>query len=214
MKESLQTSKHQEKPAKKAKPGAPEKPHEPKKRQKFSGKIEFISYSPHGDPEGIVLKDGVFIRIPPHSLLDANAFKVGAEISGEGELAAESVAPVYHHAKVMSGRTLVADDSGTKEERESLKTQHKRDLEGRRKSEPKMEDMEISGKVVALGRSPKGEIDRVILEDGTSIHISKEAKLGPKERKGLKVGSQIEVEGEGRAFGKTRFIKADHLKLH
>lgn len=46
-------------------------------RAEFKGHIEHISVSPHGDPEGIVLEDGTFIKIPPHSLVAKDEIRKG-----------------------------------------------------------------------------------------------------------------------------------------
>lgn len=191
---------------------APRKPAH--KRQNFSGVVKFISCSPHGDPEAVVLEDGMFVRIPPHSLLEKADLTIGAEIEGSGELVDHESAKTIHHARIMKGKRVLADDSGSKEDREELKEKHKKDLEKRRKSEDKLEEIELSGTIAAIGYSPKGEPDRILLTDGTSIHLSKEMKLGPKERKGLKVGAKVEVEGESRSFDKMKFVKASDVKLH
>ncbi|RZA07802.1 MAG: hypothetical protein EOP11_06660 [Proteobacteria bacterium] len=173
----------------------------------FEGTIKYVSLSPHGDPEGIVLDDGSFVKAPPHSLVKKELFKVGAKVSGTGEIISEEPHPVLHHAQIKAGSEILSDDSGDEDEREELKEAHKADLKSR--PDAKEEKLTLKGRIAAIATKPKGEVDRVILEDGTSIHVSKDMKL---TRDDCEIGSMIQVEGKTRLYGVARFMKAEIIK--
>jgi hypothetical protein len=176
-------------------------------KKEFKGSILYISLSPHGDPEGVVLEDGSFIKAPPHSLVAKELFKVGAMVTGEGELLVESPNRVFHHVVIKSGSKVMSDDSGSKDDREDLKEKHKADLKTRK--DAKDEPLVLKGKLVAIATKPKGEVDRFIFEDGTSVHISKEIELDADD---CELGAMFEVKGKARNYGTSRFLKADSVK--
>ena len=178
-----------------------------KKTTEFKGTIRFISCSPHGEPEGVVLDDGTFIKVPPHSLLAKDLFVVGGLVSGNGELLTTMPNKVFHRAKIQQGKKLLADDSGKKHEREELKDQHKKDLKHRK--DARSTNVKISGKVIAVGTKPKGEVDRLIFDDGTSVHIPKDVNLASSE---VEIGDLFEVKGVARSFHKLRFLKAETIR--
>lgn len=175
------------------------------KRKSFSGSIRYISASPHGDPEGIVLDDGAFVKAPPHSLIKRDAFVIGALVSGEGDLIADAPNPVYHHALIRCGDEVLADDSVDHEEREELKAKHEADLARRRDAKDFVAT--VQGKVVAVAVKPKGEIDRLVLEDGTSIHVPKHLEI-----EDVDLGSAVEIAGKLRVYERLTFMKADSVR--
>ena len=173
------------------------------KTETFKGKIKIIISSPYGEPEGAVLDDGTFIKIPPHSLIHAELIKVGASVSGEGELIPGALNPVFHHVKFKVVKDLVANDQGTPHEREKLKEKHKKALSKIKESE--FEDMTVRSQVEAIGVKPKGGIDRIILTDGTSVHLPKELYLDSSK---IHVGDTLNIEGAGKQFKSLKFMRA------
>ena len=179
-----------------------------KKQTKFNGKIAYISCSPHGDPEGIVLEHGSFIKVPPHSLLKKELFKIDSDVSGAGELVTETPNAVIHHAVVKIGKIAASDDSVPPHKRDELKEKHEKDLK-KRKDAPSKE-ITLSGVVVALGTKPKGEVDRIILADGTSVHVPKHVELSSED---FEIGATVEIEGEARHYKGMRFLKAKSVSI-
>jgi len=177
------------------------------KNESFQGLVKYISLSPHGDPEGVVLADGTFVKAPPHSLVAKELFKVGTELSGEGHMIGEEPNRVFHHAQIRAGKKVIADDSVADHEREKLKEKHKADLKQREDAEDEI--ITLKGTVAAIATKPKGEVDRVILEDGTSIHIPKDVES---MRDDWAIGSAVEVKGKARTYGQARFLKAEKIK--
>jgi len=183
--------------------------HDKKKEvSSFEGRIKMISCSPHGDPEGIVLENGAFIKTPPHSLLAKEKFEIGTTIHGEGELIASEPNEVFHHAQVMSGKTMLSDDSIDKDSKEELKEKHKAEIKKRKDQPGKV--LKTSGTIAALASKPKGELDRILLTDGTSIHIPKDLELSAED---FELGAVVEAKGEFRDYGSMKFLKAESVKL-
>ncbi len=175
----------------------------------FTGTIKFVSLSPHGDPEGIVLSGGEFIKIPPHSLLDKKLLKVGAKVSGEGELINREPNQVFHHVQVKVGSRLTADDSMNEDKKEKLKERHKAEMKDR--PHPADKALKVKGVLIAVATKPKGEVDRMIFEDGTSVHIPKELEI---EAGDCELGSEVIIRGQSRSYGEGRFIKAEAVEFN
>lgn len=179
--------------------------------QKISGLITHVSVSPHGDPEGVVIDGSTFVKIPPHSLIKADLLKVGAMVFVDGELVAEEPNQVVHHSRLLVEKTCAADDSVSKKEREKLKEAHKMDLKKRQAIKPdsKGEHVELRGRAVAFGLKPKGELDRIIFDDGTSVHVKDEVEFHAED---IAVGDEFEIQGLRKKFGAQTFIKAEKVK--
>ena len=171
----------------------------------FTGKIKMVSSSPHGTPEGVVLDDGAFIKIPPHSILDADKIKTGANISGNGELIASKPNQVFHHVVAKIGNTIVSNDQGTPKEKDALKEKHKEENDLKNKAHAEYKDITVNGKVFSLSVKPSGEVDRMMLEDGTAVHLPKELLLDYKK---VKLGDTLKIEGQGQTFKDLKFLKA------
>lgn len=173
------------------------------KIESFKGKIKLICSSPYGEPEGAVLDDGTFIKIPPHSLIHAERIKIGASVSGEGEIIPSAANPVFHHVRFKVVKDLVANDQGTHHERKMLKEKHKKAIS--KMKELEFEEMTVRSRVEAIGVKPKGEVDRIILTDGTSVHLPKELHLDSSK---IHVGNILNIEGVGKYFKSLKFMKA------
>lgn len=171
----------------------------------FAGKIKMVSSSPHGTPEGVVLDSGAFIKIPPHSILDADKIKTGANISGNGELIATKPNPVFHHVIAKIGTAIVSNDQGTPKETDALKEKHKKEIDLKSQTHADYKDVVINGKVFSLGVKPNGEVDRMMLEDGTAVHLPKELLLDYKK---VSLGDTLKIEGKGKTFKDLKFLKA------
>jgi hypothetical protein len=166
-----------------------------KEQSKFSGTICYISSSPHGEVDGIVLDDGGFIKLPPHSVLEPKKIKVGTQVNGSGERLNLKPNSVYHHVIVRSEDVVLADDQGEHHDKKRLQ---------------KVRVSKIVGKLVAIGTKPKGEVDRMILDDGTSVHLSKDFELFADD---MLIGRKYEVEGEVRSFENLKFCKAESVSV-
>ncbi|RYZ90421.1 MAG: hypothetical protein EOP04_03965 [Proteobacteria bacterium] len=161
---------------------------------KFSGTIRFISLSPHGEVEGVVLDDSSFVKLPPHSVILPYLISVGSEVSGTGERLTTKPNAVFHHVLLKSGHDVLADDQTF-----GKKSKHTLPLKSK-----------LVGKLVSIGIKPKGEVDRLIFDNGISVHLSKELDLSSED---MMIGQTYEVMGEVRSFESLTFCKADSVAL-
>lgn len=109
----------------------------------------------------------------------------------------------FHRVQLKVGKKIISDDTLDPKTNEELKEKHKR--ANKEKPEIRSEKIVFEGKVVAFGSKPKGEIDRILFADGTSVHVPKDIDL---ESEDIAVGNELRIEGESRVFGDLRFVKA------
>lgn len=75
----------------------PDKPHEDDERWGYEGRIERRLHGPKGHVHGVLLDDGVVIRVPPHAAPALNRlFTVGKRIAVEGRWLDTPYGPVLN----------------------------------------------------------------------------------------------------------------------
>lgn len=171
--------------------------------KKFKGTVTQISCSPHGRTEGLFLDGSIFVKIPPHTLAGNTEVTIGDEVSGEGEMKNSKLGKTVKHAKVFVNGNLFADGQMDEEEDEQMKKRHKKAIDSLKLEKEK--GMSIEGAVVAVATKKHGEIDRIVLDGGVSVHVPKELELREEH---LKIGDYLIVDGEGRNFGDRSFVRA------
>lgn len=174
--------------------------------KKFKGTITQISCSPHGKTEGLFLDDKMFVKIPPHTLQGESSVKIGDEVTGSGDVTSGKNGKTVKHARVFVNGELFADDQMEEEQNEEMKKRHKKENESLKLGKEKI--MNVEGEILAVSTKKHGEIDRVLLEGGISIHVPKELDLHEDH---LQIGDYLIVEGEGREFDHNTFIRADFI---
>ena len=192
-------------------------------RSSFSGRVKLVSVSPHGDPEGFWLEDDTFVKVPPHTVLARERFRVGNLAEGSGELfelasgaegntalSARGVDRVFHRALVLLDGVPATSDPEDKALDETLKAQHKQVNEARKGAVPGRE-ITLSARILGLGLRPHGprEVDRLFLEGNVSAHLPKELHA---ETADLKLGDAVTVVGEAREFALGTFLKVKALR--
>ena len=160
-----------------------------------------VSVSPHGEPEGLVLEDGSFVKVPPHTVLLAALFQPGRAVEIWAEKLTDTPNPVYHHAVVSMGGTPATADPADKAGEQARKERHRRSHEGQKLGPGRLGV--VQGKVVAVGCAPDGRVDRLLLESGASAHIP----TGVGTTQPFKPGDEVEIAGEIRSFPLGEFIK-------
>jgi hypothetical protein len=150
---------------------------DPAQLPEFKGKVAQYTLSPRGSVDGLVLDDGTEVQVSP-ALSTALVFSVkpGDTVSIRG-LKARAI-------PLVSAVTVTNTASGAVVGG-SVDAHHPWD--GPR--------LEVSGKVKILLHSPRGEVDGVLLEDGTSVRMPPHAAR--KFADLLKPGSTIAVRGFG-----------------
>ncbi len=175
------------------------------RRTRFGGTVLQLSISGHGETEGVMLDTNSFVKIPPHSVLLTGKIKVGSVVSGSGVEIADRPNSVFYHAQVVIGKKLVADDSGHEKARTKSKEVHQARLKASNEKVVEKKTIAVA-RIAGIAVKPKGEVDRMLLSDGTSAHMPKELELKSKD---FNLGDLIQLNGKGRTFGKNKFL---HVK--
>lgn len=145
------------------------------------GKVKSVLKNDHDDVDGLLLDSGLRIHFPPHMGERITAVvKVGDKVEVEGR---QEVTPrgdkVFEITKLTSGKEMVEVD-------------HPRPKPGSKG--PRIEEpMNASGKVTEYAQNPHGDVDGLILKDGTVVkfppHQSQELQ------KLVAIGDKVTIEG-------------------
>jgi hypothetical protein len=155
------------------------------------GKVAQYSLTPRGEVDGVILDDGTQVHLPPH--LGAQlvfAVKPGDQISVRGLKAREI--PLIEAVSVTNDAThLSVVDSGPPGPGGTEQT------------------LQASGHVKAQLHGPRGELNGVLLEDGTIIHLPPDEadRLAVQ----LAVGQPLYVTGDGMASPLGKVIAAQQI---
>jgi hypothetical protein len=159
------------------------------------GRIDELTYGPDGRPDGIVLKDHTVAIFRPELFTEVERPNKGDMISLSGIQTRSSPNRVFEKIVLRKGTHVIVDDSQSSP------------------IPPPVIPAQIvnfratdrSSDLFAVGTRPDGQIDRLILKDGTTIQIPGNAYVDPA---GLRLGEKISVHGAGLSFGDGRFIRA------
>ena len=119
----------------------------------IDGKVAQYSLTPRGEVDGVILDDGTQVHLPPH--LGAQlvfVVKPGDKISVRG-LKAREIALIESVSVTNNATHLSVVDTGPPGSRSTGQT------------------LQASGHVKAQLHGPRGELNGVLLEDGTIIHL-------------------------------------------
>lgn len=174
----------------------------------FDGTFAQYILSPHGDVDGIMLQDGTVARFPPHAYTgQANALAKGDKVHIEGEVTNGPSGRVVGHPLVKKGDVvLVARDAPPPSPGAPPPNGEPRP------PGPREELALISGTgtIQSFSSDPRGNIDGVILSDGTVAHTGRKAHL---DTLGLKVGDNVTVTGRGGAYPQGKALHIESIKL-
>ncbi len=162
------------------------------------GRVAQYSLTPRGDVDGLILDDGTEIHMPPHLGTQlVYAVKPGDQITVRGLRARE--VPMVQAMQVTNDAT---NQSVTDAAPAGTRGPHGPG----RPADAARQPMEAQGVIKAQLHGPRGNLNGVLLADGTI------ARLPPPEAKRLAptlaVGQSVFVRGEGVANGLGRVIGA------
>jgi hypothetical protein len=154
-----------------------------------AGIVAQFLINPHGEIDGIILKDGTEIHLPPHlSPQIGKAIAVGEKIKVRG------VRPRGVHMisaiAIESAKGVKIIDNGPPDDHRHGKDARK----ARAKDDAK--PAEVAGIVRRALHGPKGEVRGVLLEDGTAIRFPKHEAARLKSL--TKEGSKFAARGHAR----------------
>lgn len=178
---------------------------EPRKLGKESsskqGKVESILKNDHGDVDGLMLENGTWVHFPPH-MGDriSSIVKIGDSIHVEGRSETTPKGEnVFEISELVNGKETVR-----------IAPPHPP-----RGPKPPHDErpMSAAGKVTEFARAPHGEIDGLVLEDGTIV------KFPPHQDQELKelvsIGDKVEIEGRRHTTPEGDIhLHADKIEAH
>jgi hypothetical protein len=163
---------------------------------KIQGQVERFAFSPDGKPSGLVLSDHTLINFDPESLSHAETLSAGNSVSVVGRVIRSKPNSVLDHGVIKKGNQVLVDESASRENPPAAP-----DFASRKQ----MEFRSDSSTLFAVGAKENGEVDRLILKDGTTVQLPPGGFLDPSK---LKLGEKVAVEGVGKKFEKGAFIDA------
>ena len=164
------------------------------------GRVAQYSLTPRGDVDGLILDDGTEIHMPPHlGTQIVHAVKPGDQVTVRG-LRAREVAMVQAMQVTNDATNQSVTDAGPAG---GPRGPHGPGGPGRH-ADAARQPMEAQGVIKAQLHGPRGNLNGVLLADGTI------ARMPPPEAKRLAptlaVGQSVFVRGEGVANGLGRVI--------
>ena len=155
------------------------------------GEIACILLNPRGDLDGFLLKDSTLIRVRPTAPIPQ--LIAGSRIRAEGE----GTAFFVRADKVTLTSTGAVLDLSTPPRAVRVT--------------PVLTMLDDSSIVVQVVNSPEGEIDTLVLQDGSIVKLPR--KLGDEAGDTIRVGTKLSVQGEGGTYGAVKAFRADRVQL-
>ncbi|WP_374564318.1 hypothetical protein [Nitrosomonas sp.] len=149
------------------------------------GKVSRLLIDPLGNVDGLLLDTGAIVTFPKHaSERLTTGVKPGDTLEVKGKLEAANQIKGYVITNTLSNRSLTAQPP----QKGAKKIPKSSQADG-------LQSMSAQGKIEYLRHNKHGEINGVILADGTIVHFSREAsrQFAPM----LKIGQNISVSGHG-----------------
>ena len=168
-------------------------PPSPQNAEQINGVVSQYLMNPNGEVDGLLLSDNRQINFPPHMSADLTRLvKPNDRITASGERESAQAFHAFTITNAASAQTVV----------ESRPSQFPPRLP------PDLRGMNLallnaSGRIKALLHAPHGEIDGVVLEDGTVLHVRPDAS--GQFASSLAIGQTVSAQGFGtqNVFGRS-----------
>lgn len=176
-------------PAAPAPPAVPASLHDVQQLRVYKGQVQQFTLTPHGDIDGLILTDGTEVKTPPHLSTElAYLVHPGDRVTIHG-LRASGLPLIQARSITNQANGQTVTDSGP----------------GRRAFHP----MEVQGRVRMSLHGPRGEVNGVLLDNGTVL------RLPPHEASRfaefIKPGQTLFAEGNGVSNALGRVIEVNRI---
>lgn len=155
------------------------------------GEVARVLLNPHGDVDGLLLKDSTFIRIRP--TVSNPQLVAGSRVRAEGDGTASFVRA---DKLTLTATGAVLDPATPPPGRPAPRA---------------LKTIEDSSSVLQLVNNPEGEIEILVLQDGALVTLP--PKLREEAEDAIKVGTKLTVSGEGGTYGAVKALRADRVQL-
>jgi len=166
--------------------------YDPQQLPMLQGKVAEYSLTPRGDVDGLILYDGTEIHLAPH--LGAQlvfAIKPGDRVTVHG-LRARAIAMVQAMSVTNDATGATVTDNGPGGP-----------------AAPGAQPLSAQGHIKAQLHGPRGDLNGVLLEDGTIVRLPPDEAERLAGR--LAVGQPLYVEGDGAASPLGKVIAAQQI---
>jgi hypothetical protein len=165
--------------------------YDPRQLPAIEGKVAQYSLTPRGDVDGLILKDGTEVHVPPHLGIQLIfAVKPGDQVTVHG-LKARSIAMVQAMSVTNDATGSTVTDNGAN---------------GARGAREPGQQLSAQGRIKAQLHGPQGDLNGVLLEDGTIVRLPPPEAL--RFAAELAPGQMLYVDGEGVAGPLGKVIAA------
>jgi hypothetical protein len=158
------------------------------------GTVQRLLVNPHGDVDLILLSDGSAVHIPPTPSTVAAKLAAGQTVHLEGDALGAAVHATQ--VRLPSGEVVAAEGAAPPPPPPPLDT---------------MLRVDDTSTIARLLRGPRGEVDALILADGTIARLPR--RLAEDATAVLAIGTRVHVEGEGGRYALGTSLHADTLRL-
>jgi len=155
------------------------------------GEVACILLNPHGDLDGFLLKDSTLIRVRPTAPIPQ--LVAGSRVRADGEGNSWFV----RADKVTLTSTGAVLDLSTPPRAVRVARV--------------LTMLDDSSIVLQLVNTPEGEIDTLVLQDGSIVKLP--PKLRDEAGDTIKVGTKLTLRGEGGTYGTVKAFRADRVQL-
>jgi hypothetical protein len=184
--------------------------YDPAQLPTFHGKVVQYDLSPHGDIDGVILDSGLEVHTSPHQSTEVAAtIRPGDVVTIHGLKARElSLVRARSLTNDTSAATVVdnEDSRGAQEHGHDDEHEHHR---GPHRGGGRGAPGEVQGKIKMQLHDPDGDVDGVLLTDGTIVHFpsqtatTKAAQLAP--------GQNLFVQGDVNVSDLGKLVNARAL---
>jgi hypothetical protein len=161
---------------------------------KFEGKVQQMTYGPDARPDGFVLDDHTVVRFRSNTFPSSQAIIPGDVVSVTGVQVLSQPNRVLDQVIVKKGELPIVTDTAAGTTPQVLPGQS-----------DNYEIMKDRSSLLAVGATPDGRIDRLILSDGTNVQIPPFSQIDPTH---LKLGDKITAQGTGLSIEDVSFVRA------
>jgi hypothetical protein len=163
------------------------------------GVVDQQLVNPQGDVDGLLLRDGAIVRLPPGAL-GFNGVAPGDAVDVQGDLSNGGPVPIVERASVSRNGTVITAAVPPPPP-------------ARRRgpaADAALRPMTTAGTVHALLFNREGEEDGIVLDDGTTARVPPRAGLAGLH---LKVGDHVTLTGRGTQVGSAKGMRVETVAL-
>lgn len=164
-----------------------------------SGRVQHLLITPFGEVDGLLLDDGIQVHIPPHMTAQTVAFvRPGDTVTVDGVPESMSVlrADALTNARTGASLTVQPPDPSNRPLPPHLRT-------------AALKQLSAQGRVSVLLTGPRGEVNGVLLSDGSIVRFPPPAAF--QFRALLKAGQSLAAQGYGSESALGRALEATAL---